>query len=86
MKQNRRIVNIDPAYLELGKLIVASTKNFDHRVYLDKGIYADVQLRYHGGGFIANDWTYPDYRDQKIIDFFTQIRTSYLNELRTKQN
>ena len=85
MKDDKRTVNIDPGYLELAKLVLASTKNFDHRVYLNKGIYADVQLRYHGGGFIANVWTYPDYKEKGVVEFFTKIRSSYLNELRKKQ-
>ena len=86
MRAEKRTVNIDPGYLELAKLVLASTKNFDHRVYLAKGIYADVQLRYHGGGFVANVWTYPDYKEEYVVNFFTKIRTTYLDELRKTPN
>jgi hypothetical protein len=78
----KRTVNIDPGYLELAKLVLASTKNFDHRVYLGQKIYGDVQLRFRGGKFVANEWTYPDYRQQASLDFFARVRRAYLNQLR----
>lgn len=79
----KRRVNIDPAYLELAKLVVATTKNFDHRIYLGSGIYGDVQLRYRGGKFVANDWTYPDYRSPIVLNFITEARRIYFNQLKT---
>lgn len=77
----KRRVNIDPAYLELAKLVVATTKNYDHRIYLGGGIYGDVQLRYRNGKFIANEWTYPDYRSPLFIDFITHVRSIYSKQL-----
>jgi hypothetical protein len=78
MKNGRRKVNIDPAYLEAAKLVVATTKNFSHRIYLGKGIYGDVQLFWRQGKFQSNPWTYPDYLDTNCIAFFTEIRKEYL--------
>ena len=78
---NRR-VNIDPGYLELAKVVVATTKNFDHRVYLGRGIYGDVQLRYRGGKFVSNDWTYPDYRSPIFVQFIEAVREIYSNQLK----
>lgn len=77
-KAGNRTVNLDPGYLEYSKLVMASTKNFDHRVYLAKGIYADVQLRYRGGQFRFNDWTYPDYKSQLVLDFLNEARQHYI--------
>jgi hypothetical protein len=79
----KRRVNIDPAYLELGKLVVSTTKNYDHRIHLGNGIYGDVQLRFREGKFVANDWTYPDYRSQIFIDFINDVRRIYFNQLKT---
>ncbi len=81
-KEGKRQVNIDPGYLELSKLVLSSTKNFDHRIYLGKGVYGDVQLRYRKGQFVANEWTYPDYRSQLVLDFLITVRNGYFNRLK----
>ncbi|MBN2356440.1 DUF4416 family protein [candidate division KSB1 bacterium] len=77
---DRRRVNIDPGYLEAPKLILATTKNFSHRIYLGKGIYGDVQLFWRHGRFQCNEWTYPDYREPQTIQFFTRMRNKYLQK------
>lgn len=81
-KGNRRQVNIDPGYLELSKLVVSSTKNFDHRIYLGQGVYGDVQLRYRKGEFVTNEWTYPDYCSQVVLDFLLDVRDNYFETLK----
>ena len=73
---NRKI-NIDPGYLDLAKLVLASTKDYAHRIYLRKGIFAEVTLSYRGDSFTPNEWTYPDYRSKEYIDIFNQIRALY---------
>jgi len=77
-KDGKRSVNIDPGYLEAAKLVLATTKNFGHRIYLGKGIYGDVQLFWRQGKFQSNPWTYPDYLDAISIAFFTDVRKGYL--------
>ena len=81
-KENKRQVNIDPSYLELGKLVVSSTKNFDHRIYLDQGVFGDVQLRFRKGKFTTNDWTYPDYCSKTVVNFLLEVRASYSKQLK----
>ena len=76
-----RKVNLDPGYISKAKIILATTKNFDHRVYVGKGIYADVQLRLHKKKYAENEWTYPDYRLPWIKNFFKENRNSYIIEL-----
>jgi len=76
----KRKINLDPGYLSAGKVVLATTKNFDHRIYLGKGIYGDVQLRYRGNKFHTNSWTYPDYRDMKVIEFLARLRKKYMKE------
>ena len=81
-RDGKRQVNLDPGYLTGAKVILATTKNFDHRIYLGKGIFGDVHLRYREERFIFNDWTYPDYRDPIAIAFFSQLRSFYMKEYR----
>ena len=67
-QKDLRTVNIDPGYLALAKVVLASTKDFYHRIYLDKGIYAEITLLYQQKRFRPLEWTYPDYRSQRCQD------------------
>jgi len=80
-KNSKRSVNIDPGYIEVPKLVLATTKNYGHRIYLGKGIYGDVQLYWRQGTFQANPWTYPDYTDPQNLDFFVNARTEYFHHI-----
>lgn len=72
-----RLINIDPGYVDMAKLVLASTKDYAHRIYLRKGILAEVTLSYRENSFSPNDWTYPDYRSPEYIAIFNQIRKLY---------
>lgn len=76
----KRKVNIDPGYIEGSKLVLFSTKNYSHRVYLDEGIFAEVTLLYKNKQFQILPWTYPDYQFPKTIEFFTKVRENMLKE------
>ncbi|HOY43425.1 MAG TPA: DUF4416 family protein [bacterium] len=78
--EGRRRVNLDPGYIEAAKLVLATTKNFGHRIYLGQGIYGDVQLFWRKGRFQSNPWTYPDYLEAKSLEFFSALRQDYLKE------
>lgn len=69
-----RPVNLDPGYLAPDKLVLASAKNFSHRIYLSGGIYAEITLQYRGGVFRALPWTFPDYASGEYDDFFLGLR------------
>ena len=77
-----RRVNVDPGYLDLGKVVLATTKDHAHRLYIGAGIYAEVTLRYQQKCFQPWEWTYPDYRLPITQTFFTQLREIYRNQLR----
>jgi len=77
----KRKINIDPGYLTLSKMILATTKNYSHRIYLRDGIYAEVTLHYHNKSFTPWDWTYPDYKLEKTINFFNKVRDIYKEQL-----
>ena len=80
-----RRVNLDPGYLDATKLVLASTKNQAHRLYLSQGIYAEVTLLYHHGTFHPFIYTYTDYRWPQTQAFLRQARTRYLAQLRHRQ-
>lgn len=75
-----RPLNLDPGYLTLGKLVLASTKGHIQRIYLSDGIYAEVTLVRRHGRWLHYDWTFPDYRQPDYQAFFTECR-EYLHRL-----
>lgn len=82
MAGGRRRVNIDPGYIALGKLVLATTKDQAHRIDIGQGIFAEVTLRYQGGSFKSWEWTYPDYASQAYIDLLNELRMAYYRQLR----
>jgi hypothetical protein len=69
-----RPVNLDPGYVSESKLVLATTKDYSHRVCLGRGIYAEATLRWHAGGFEPWPWTYADYRSEGYLAFFAEVR------------
>ncbi len=82
--EGKRRINIDPGYLSQAHVILATTKGYAHRPYLSRGIYADLTLIYRNKSFWPLDWTYPDYRQEKTIQLFNQLRKRYLETLRER--
>ncbi len=78
--EGRRRANIDPGYMEPSKVVLASSKNFYHRIYLKKGVYAEVTLSYSGGKFRDFEWTFPDYRTDEYKKQLMTIRNIYMEK------
>ena len=82
-RDHRRRVNVDPGYLLYERFVLASGKNFSHRIYIGHCIYADLTLIYRKGAFGTLPWTYPDYADQPIRSFLERVRKKYAVDLRS---
>lgn len=76
-----RPVNLDPGLLLASKIILASCKDFSHRIYLARGVYAEVTLQFFKGGCKLLPWTYPDFRKEEYHSFFLEVRKRYLKQL-----
>ena len=76
LPESTRPVNIDPGYITLSKLVLATTKDAAHRIYVQQGIYAEVTLRFESGGWRSSPWTYPDYAANTYHASFTEARES----------
>ena len=70
----KRLINLDPGYLTLSKVVLASTKNYAHRIYLGKSIYGEVTLIFKNGTYSPHIFTYRDYQDTSHIDIFLNAR------------
>ncbi len=71
---DKRQINLDPGYVAPAKVVLASTKNYSHRIYLGKGIYAELTLIYKDGKFTPLPYTYTDYRVQTFLEIFLEAR------------
>jgi hypothetical protein len=79
-----RPVNLDPGIIEPSKLILATTKNYSHRIYIGEKIYAEVTLIFDKGTWSALPYTYPDYKQDCYHDFFSKVRQRLLEQLKSK--
>lgn len=80
-----RPLNLDPGYIAESKLVLASTKNHSHRIYLSRGIYAEITLGYsRSEGWISMPWTYPDYQRADFQQFFAKCRQHLRTVLRQR--
>lgn len=81
-----RIINLDPGYISNAKLVLATTKDYQHRLYLGQGIYAEVTLRFRQGKFESFEWTYPDYQTPEYLTIFNQIRSVYNEQIKISKS
>ena len=77
-----RPVNLDPGLIEPSKLILASTKNFSHRIYIGDRMYAEVTLLYDKGHWCSMQYTFPDYKQDRYHAFFSKVRARLVEQLR----
>ena len=84
LTDKNRNVNLDPGYLTAAKVVLASTKNFTHRIYVGNDIFAEVTLYYKKGTFREWPWSYADYKSEYGIKFFNNIRKEYMISIKRK--
>jgi len=80
-KDDLRRINIDPGYLVASRFVLASGKDFTHRVYIGQGFYADLTLIYTQDRFQPLPWTYPDYRSEPVQQFLYKARQKYMFDI-----
>jgi hypothetical protein len=77
-----RPVNLDPGLIEPSKLVLATTKNYSHRIYIGDKMYAEVTLIFDKGNWRPLPYTYPDYHRPEYLDFFTRVRSRLMRQVR----
>lgn len=80
-----RPLNLDPGYVTQAKLVLATTKDRDHRLYLRDGMFAEVTINYVGKQWVHHRWTYPDYRGPEVAEFASKCREQVRAELRASK-
>jgi hypothetical protein len=84
-REGKRMVNIDPGYIALEHVVLATTKGYAHRLYLGEGIFGDLTLMFEKGSYRGLPWTYPDYRSEEIIFLYNGWRQRYKESLRCQK-
>jgi len=74
IKDGKRRINLDPGYLTFAKVVLASRKNYSHRICVGKAVFAEVELFYRDGRFQPLFYTYSDYRDDQYRMMFEEAR------------
>lgn len=80
--QSARLANIDPGHLAAEKFVLATGKNYTHRIYLDQGVFADLTLMFKDGQYRPLPWTYPDYGENPANSFLNALRSEYLTQVK----
>ena len=77
----RRLFNLDPGLLSQERLVLATGKNYTHRLYLGQGIWGDLTLIFQNGGWRAQPWTFPDYAGPELQEHLTRLRVRHKEKL-----
>ena len=77
-----RRINLDPGYITLAKVVLATTKDHSHRIHLGHGIFAEITLSFYKGSYKPHPWAYPDYRSRAYLDIFHCIRGIYQGQIK----
>jgi len=81
LQNGSRRINIDPGYLTAERFVLATAKNYTHRISIGRGIYADLTLVFTRGRFQTLPWTYPDYAEKNMLTFLERVRSKYLKDI-----
>lgn len=73
--RGNRMLNLDPGYIALEQVILATNKPYSHRVHLKHGIYADLTYQFKNKKWEPFPWTYPDYLEDTVKEFFLEARS-----------
>ena len=81
-EQKGRLINLDPGYVTAAKVMLATTKDYSHRLYLGRQIFGEITLSFKGGHALGHPWTYPDYLKKEYTDFFEKVRVHYMRQIK----
>ena len=81
-----RHVNLDPGFINHGRLLLATTKPAGFRIPLADGIYTEMTLFWARGGWQKLPWTYRDYQSERVQRFITEVRRTYLKQRKNAED
>jgi len=58
-------------------IVMASHREYNHRVYLENGVYAELALVWSKGRYVRLPWTNTDFYHGEAIEFFQRVRESF---------
>jgi hypothetical protein len=85
-EDGNRKINLDPGFINHGRLMLATTKSAGFRIPLKNGIYTELTLFWAKGEWHKLPWSYRDYQSEKVQKFITEVRKRYLAERKNTKN
>jgi hypothetical protein len=64
------------------KVVLFSTKDYTHRVYVGDNIFAEATLKFKNKNFEPFEYTYADYRLAEVREFLSFHRKEYMTRLK----
>lgn len=83
-RDGNRLINLDPGFINHGRLMLATTKEAGFRIPLSDGIYTELTLFWAKGGWHKLPWSYRDYQSERVQKFITKVRDTYMTERRER--
>ena len=81
-ENGNRLINLDPGFINHGRLMLATTKKAGFRIPLEDGIYTELTLVWAKGAWHKLPWSYRDYQSERVQKFITEVRRTYLAKRR----
>jgi hypothetical protein len=81
-----RPLNIDPGYIGMEQVVLATNKPYSHRMYYGEGIYGELTYQYLNKTWCTLPWTYPDYRLDKVLNLFEAAREQLKKQLKMSKS
>ena len=85
-RDGNRLINLDPGFINHGRLMLATTKEAGFRIPLSDGIYTELTLFWARGAWQKLPWSYRDYQSERVQSFITRVRAKYLSDRKISKN
>ena len=78
----KRRINLDAAYVDYYKVVLASLKFGGQKLYMRKGVYGDMTLIMNKGKWENFAWGFPDFKSGAYDAVLNRIRDLYKEQIR----
>ncbi len=81
-QEGKRLINIDPGYLLPSRFVLATGKDFSHRIYIGQSMFAELTLSFCKGKWKSFTYTFPDFKEDRYHGFLSSVREKLVEQIR----